>query len=124
MGSVTGADVDDSGAGALPNEKPANGLGAAAGVVEAGEEAEDWPKEKEGVEDVEAPKEKPVKGLDAPEGGTGEEVPDVGAGGMSATGAGVGADAPPNRRFGNPRTGRPSMAARGAALTPGSSLFE
>lgn len=82
MGSVTGADVDDSGAGALPNENPANGLGAAAGVVEAGEEAEDWPKEKEGVEDVEAPKEKPVKGLDAPEGGTGEEVPDVGAGGI------------------------------------------
>lgn len=41
MGSLTGADVDDPVAAALPNEKPANGLGAAAGVVEAGEDAED-----------------------------------------------------------------------------------
>lgn len=32
------------------------------------------------MEDVEAPKEKPVKVLDAPEGGAGEEIPDVGAG--------------------------------------------
>lgn len=40
-GSVRGADVDGSGADELPNEKPAKGLGAVAGVVEAVEEAED-----------------------------------------------------------------------------------
>lgn len=34
------------------------------------------------MEDVEAPKEKPVKVLDAPEGGAGEKAPDVGAGGI------------------------------------------
>lgn len=77
------------------------------------------------MEDVEAPKEKPVKALDAPEGGAGEKPPDVGARGMAVTGAGagVGAEEPPRpRRFGKPRTGRPSTATRGAALTPGSSL--
>lgn len=32
------------------------------------------------MEDVEAPKEKPAKVLDTPEGGAGEKAPDVGAG--------------------------------------------
>lgn len=40
--SVREADVDGSGADALPNEKPAKGLGTVvAGVVEAVEEPED-----------------------------------------------------------------------------------
>lgn len=34
------------------------------------------------MEDVEAPKEKPVKALDAPEGGVDEKPPDVGARGI------------------------------------------
>lgn len=82
VGFLMGVDVDDLVVVVFLNEKLVNGLGVVVGVVEVGEDVEDWLKEKEGVEDVEVLKEKLVKVLDVFEGGIGEEVFDVGVGGI------------------------------------------